>query len=123
MVFLFVAAALNTIYRLAIISLPALRKQELVWLINTKRRKEEFLDKDNIIKEQWEETGKIGNWWLMCQIGRNSNSYYFREFLQEMIDNDRSRGSDAHEVQGTRRINIEEGLDNNSTKKALLGAD
>jgi hypothetical protein len=116
MVILVIACIINTIYRVGIISVPALRKQEFVWLLNTKRRKEEFLDKDNIVREQWEEIGKIGNWFVLCQIGRNSNSYYYRKFLQCLIENDRSRDNNVHSD------NIEEGL-GASNKKALLGAD
>ena len=71
-------------------TVSGLRKHELVWLINTRRRRTEFLEKDTIVREHWEEPNKIGSWFLMCQIGRNSNPYYFREFLQCLIEQDKN---------------------------------
>ena len=91
MVILLIACAINTIYRIALLVVSAVRKNELVCLINTRRRRAEFLDKDTIVREHWEELNRIGTWFLMCQIGRNSNPYYFREFLLCLIEDDKKR--------------------------------
>ena len=88
MIFLIISCSLNTIYRIAIVLVPALRKAELVALINTKRSKGHFLEKDTIVRNNWKEICRIGNWFLMQQIGRNSNPYYFRQFLQSLMDLD-----------------------------------
>jgi len=109
MVILLIACAINAIYRIALVVLPGMRKRELVWLINTRRRRAEFLDKDNIVREHWAETNKIGSWFLMCQIGRNANPYYFREFLLSLVesDNDRKRSRPTNGVE-EKKIDIDE---------------
>ena len=93
MIFLIISCSLNTIYRIAIVLVPALRKAELVALINTKRSKGHFLEKDTIVRNNWKEICRIGNWFLMQQIGRNSNPYYFRTFLQSLMELDQPKGS------------------------------
>jgi hypothetical protein len=111
MVLLLVASAINFIYRVAMTAVSGLRKHELVWLINTRRRRTEFLEKDTIVKEHWKEPNKIGSWFLMCQIGRNSNQYYFREFLQCLIEEDKnsSRATNRTNSSGDKDFDVEEG--------------
>ena len=111
MVILLVACAINTIYRIALFVVSGIRKHELICLINTRRRRAEFIDKDTIVREHWEELNKIGTWFLMCQIGRNSNPYYFREFLLCMIEHDKSRKSGTRSTNGLedKDQDIEEG--------------
>ena len=92
MILLIISCSLNTIYRIVLLLVPALRKAELVALINTKRRQSDFLEKDTIVRNNWEESCRIGNWFLMQQIGRNSNPYYFRHFLQSLMELDQKKG-------------------------------
>jgi hypothetical protein len=123
MLILVIACVHNTVYRIATILVPALRRQELVWLINTKRRQEEFLDKEkNKVREYWSENWKIGNWFLLCQIGRNSNSYYFRQFLEALNDQSKDNNISSDHADDAITINVEDALVNGS-KQALLGAD
>jgi hypothetical protein len=98
--------------------ISGMRKRELVWLINTRRRRGEFLDKDNIVREHWEELNRIGTWFLMCQIGRNSNPYYFREFLQCLIENDRERKNRTRSVNGVEEKNVD--IEEGTLKKPLF---
>ena len=92
MILLIVSCSLNTIYRISLVLVPALRKAELVALINTKRRESDFLDKDAVVRNNWEEIGRVGNWFVMQQIGRNSNPYYFRHFIQSLMELDQKKG-------------------------------
>jgi hypothetical protein len=120
MIILMVACAINSLYRIALIALPAMRKYELVWLINTKRKRGKILDNDNVVRHNWQEFNKIGTWFLMCQIGRNSNPYYFRQFLQSLVDREmeKNKKSSCRSANGTedRNSDIEEG----SLKKPLF---
>jgi len=111
MVILLIACAINTIYRIALLVVSAVRKNELVCLINTRRRRAEFLDKDTIVREHWEELNRIGTWFLMCQIGRNSNPYYFREFLLCLIEEDKKRKCGKRSTNGLEetKLDMEEG--------------
>ena len=36
------------------------------------------------LKLHWQGLRTIGNWFILCQIGRNSNAYFFRRFLDEL---------------------------------------
>jgi len=112
MILLMVAAGICTIYRVAQIILPKLRKETIVALINTKRRRSEFVDKDNAIRRNWSELNRIGNWFLLCQIGRNSNPYYFRKFLESVNENDRRTRQDNYSDAGIEKRNsdVEEGV-------------
>jgi len=120
MVILLIACAINAIYRIALLVVPAIRKYELVCLINTRRRRAEFLEKDTIVREYWEESNKIGTWFLMCQIGRNASPYYFREFLLSLIDNDNDRKkSNTRSINGLegKNIDVEEGTSETTVLK------
>ena len=56
--------------------------------MNTKRKRGAFLDQDNVVSRNCLEMNRIGNWFLMDQIGKNSNPYYFRKFLYSVYEND-----------------------------------
>jgi hypothetical protein len=118
MIILLIACAINSIYRIALLVVPGMRKHELVCLINTRRRRGEFLDKDNIVREHWQELNKIGTWFLMCQVGRNSNPYYFREFLQCLIENDKNRKSSTRSNNGLEEKNLD--VEEGTLKKPLF---
>ena len=36
------------------------------------------------LSHHWKPLRTIGNWFILCQIGRNSNAYFFRRFLDEL---------------------------------------
>ena len=107
MIILVISCAINSIYRITLFVFSGVRKQELVWLIRTKRRKGQFLDKDNVVRDSWRDINKIGNWFLMCQIGRNSNPYYFRQFLQNLIENDQNRRKSKTSSIGVEKNNLD----------------
>jgi len=88
MILLMVAAAINTIFRLCLIFVPNMRKMTIIAWMNTKRKRGAFLDQDNVVSRNCLEMNRIGNWFLMDQIGKNSNPYYFRKFLYSVYEND-----------------------------------
>jgi len=112
MILLMVAAGIGAIFRITQIVLPNVRKESIVALINTKRRRSEFVDKDNAVKRNWSELNRIGNWFLLCQIGKNSNPYYFRKFLESVNENDRRTRQDDYSDTGIEKQNndVEEGI-------------
>jgi hypothetical protein len=118
MVILLIACAINAIYRIAQVVVVGMRKRELVCLINTRRMRAEFLDKDNIVREHWKELNKIGSWFLMCQIGRNSNPYYFRQFLQCLIENDKDKKKSTRSINGVGEENVD--IEEGTLKKPLF---
>jgi hypothetical protein len=58
----------------------------------------------------------------LCQIGRNSNSYYFRQFLEALNDQSKDNNISSDHADDAITINVEDALVNGS-KQALLGAD
>merc|ERR1712045_341347 len=61
MILLMVAAGIGAIFRITQIVLPKVRKESIVALINTKRRRSEFVDKENAVRRNWSELNRIGN--------------------------------------------------------------
>jgi len=88
MIFLMVAAALNTIFILAQIVVPKMRRERIVAQMNTKKKRGMILYGNNAVTRNCLESSRIGNWFLLWQIGNNSNPYYFRKFLVSINDND-----------------------------------
>merc|ERR1712165_79879 len=78
MVLLMVAAAINTIFRFCLIFVPNMRKMTII----------AFMNQENVVSRNCLEMNRIGNWFLMDQIGTNSNPYYFRKFLYSVYEND-----------------------------------
>jgi len=81
MVFLMVAAALNSIFTVAQIAVPKMRRETIIAHMNTKKKQSMIFYSDNSVTRNCLELNRIGNWFLMRQIGKNSNPYYFRKFL------------------------------------------
>jgi hypothetical protein len=109
MVILLIAIVLNAIYRIAVIAVPALRKQQLVWLIKSKQKKQALLVQKNIIQSQWQDLGKLGSWFILCQLGRSSNPYYFREFLECIAYQNKEADNTNNSNQSNYHADIEEG--------------
>jgi len=109
MVLLFIAIVLNAIYRIAVIAVPAFRKQQLVWLIKSKQKNEAILIQKNIIQSQWQDWGKLGNWFILCQLGRGSNPSYFREFLESIAYQNKDTDNSNNMNQSNFHADIEEG--------------
>merc|ERR1712150_222220 len=69
-------------------------------------------DENEIPKSSYLE---IGNWFLLGQIGRNSNPYYFRKFVQSIEGN--------NDIRETNNIDAKNGLNNSCCQNGLAGME
>ena len=77
---LFVVSIFVVASRVITILSPVYRREEILRRMRTKSKKDIIDD----IKDHWNGLGAVGNWFILCQIGKNSNAYFFRQFLNEL---------------------------------------
>ena len=74
-VILFGVSAIMFTYRIVTLALPAFRRTSLLRHMKTTNSK--------VVDDLYLDFEHIGNWFLLSQIGQNTNPYTFREFLKE----------------------------------------
>jgi len=77
LIFLLVVTGIQQIYRLLTLFLPALQQMRM-------RRFARTVPQDRI-QDLSQKTG-LGDWFLLCQLGKNMDSVIFREFLFKLSD-------------------------------------
>ena len=77
---LFAVSGCLILYRCLVVSQPWFRRMKLQTLIRTTIKVTAL----HQIEKRY--TG-LGDWFLLCQIGKNSTPYYFRAFLREVARN------------------------------------
>lgn len=75
--FVAIISSLNLVYRIAVVSMPNLR----LYLLSAKSRLTSRTELEKIIKEC-----KIGDWFVLYQLGKNINSLIFKELLSELAN-------------------------------------
>ena len=85
LIFLFFASAMTFIAKLLSIAVPGYRLKTLQHFLGTTRREHE-----TFTGTYWKDNNKIGAWFILCQIGRNSSPYYFRALLSKIANADHS---------------------------------
>ena len=67
-----------------IVVMPSFRKQKLLYHTRSKCSQKRGVD---ALKHNWSHLSTIGNWFILNQIGKNSNAYFFRQLLSH-LDNE-----------------------------------
>jgi len=101
------ATVCQIIYRLVTLLVPSYQRSMIQYHLKST---------DNMAVKQIDlGFGKVGNWFLLTQIGSNSDPYAFRKFLEEVTGVDR-KGQDKNkkEQEIKKRIKIIEDVTNNS---------
>ena len=81
---LFIASAFMTIYRITTIVLPNSRRATIIARMQTTKR---------VYVPEYPYSD-IGHWFVLGQIGRNSNTYYFRELMKQLVTLKKSSTND-----------------------------
>ena len=105
---LFSATVCQIIYRLITLFVPSYQSWTIQYQLNS--------TDDLAVKRIELGFGKIGNWFLLTQIGSNSDPYAFRKFLEEVTGVDR-KGKEEQEKE-KRRKTIKE-LNNDSNHDTI----
>ena len=105
---LFSATICQIIYRLITLFVPSYQSWTIQYQLNS--------TDDLAVKRIELGFGKIGNWFLLTQIGSNSDPYAFRKFLEEVTGVDR-KGKEEQEKE-KRRKTIKE-LNNDSNHDTI----
>merc|ERR1712241_1412389 len=84
-IILFIASGIIVIYRCLAVTQPWFRRARLQGLIRTRI-------KTTALEQIEKRYNGLGDWFLLCQIGRNATPYYFRSFLREVAKNKNEDG-------------------------------
>merc|ERR1719510_2894097 len=77
---MYIVSIVIFIYYALILAIPGFRRGELLHHTRSKCKTKAVDD----LKHNWNNLSTIGNWFILCQIGRNSNAYFFRQFLSNL---------------------------------------
>lgn len=97
-VFMYITAIFTFISYVAILTLPSYRRYQILYHTRSKCSQKKYVD---ALAHNWSNISTIGNWFILHQIGRNSNAYFFRRFLAHLIEDEK----------------VEVVVDNDDTKK------
>ena len=84
-VFMYITAIVTFFSYVAIIMLPSYRRNQILYHTRSKLSQRELVDS---LAHNWNSVNTIGNWFILHQIGRNSNAYFFRRFLSYLTKPD-----------------------------------
>ena len=84
-VFMYITAIITFFSYVAIIMLPSYRRNQILYHTRSKLSQRELVDS---LAHNWNSVNTIGNWFILHQIGRNSNAYFFRRFLSHLTKPD-----------------------------------
>ena len=107
---LFFATVCQIIYRLITLFVPSYQSWTIQYQLNS--------TDDLAVKRIELGFGKIGNWFLLTQIGSNSDPYAFRKFLEEVTGVDR-KGKEEQEKEKRRKTIKELSNDSNHDTIAI----
>ena len=79
-VIMYLVSIATFIYYIFIFAWPRFRRGELLYHTRTKCKRRGVDD----LKHNWNNLSTIGSWFILCQIGKNSNAYFFRQFLSNL---------------------------------------
>ena len=83
---MYITAIFTFISYVAIIMLPSYRRYQILYHTRSKCSQKKYVD---ALEHNWSNIGTIGNWFILHQIGRNSNAYFFRRFLAHLIEDEK----------------------------------
>ena len=92
-IFLFMVCGLQVVYRAVIIAIPGLRRSKIAYKLKSNHYNARL---DRFIKE-----GNLGDWFLLNQIGKNVDGFFFEKFIEEVFSNwkpDNRNGCDDLEL-------------------------
>ena len=107
---LFSATVCQIIYRLITLFVPSWQSWTIQYQLNS--------TDDLAVKKIELGFGKIGNWFLLTQIGSNSDPYAFRKFLEEVTGVDRKK-KEEEEKEKRRKIKKESNNVSNHDDEAI----
>ena len=82
-VFMYIVAIGTFLYYVALITMPSFRMHQLLYHTRSKYRQKKLI---NALENNWSNRNTIGNWFILNQIGKNSNAYFFRRFLSNLTN-------------------------------------
>ena len=105
---LFFTSGIILLYRGLIITQPWFRRMELQSRIRT-------TIKLTALQQIEARYNGLGDWFLLCQIGRNSTPYYFRAFLRELARDKNESGENKEQTDPLIEINGDDGHNRSRT--------
>ena len=82
-VFMYMVAIATFFYYVAIITMPSFRMYQLLYHTRSRHRQQKLI---NALENNWNHINTIGNWFILNQIGKNSNAYFFRRFISNLTN-------------------------------------
>lgn len=83
-VFLFVVGSMQVLLELLFLTIPSFRNYMIRWQLGT------YLTSD---MKGYLNSCCIGDWFFLCQIGKNSNKHFFYQFLENLATNHKKSAS------------------------------